>query len=100
VVITNFEKRYKKYVFLDISHKPKNEILSHFPNIASTCLQYGLDITRKSIPIVPAAHYMCGGVRVGLQGEKNVKGLYVAVGALLHIIEGVQLHPLSLDILY
>ncbi|KAL9323318.1 hypothetical protein ACSQ67_008175 [Phaseolus vulgaris] len=72
------KKRDEKYVLLDISHKPKEEILSHFPNISSTCLKYGLDITRHPIPVVPAAHYMCGGVQAGLQGETNVKGLYVA----------------------
>ncbi|KAK4798059.1 hypothetical protein SAY86_030385 [Trapa natans] len=72
------KKRNEKYVLLDISHKPREEILSHFPNIAAECLQYGLDITRDPIPVVPAAHYMCGGVRAGLEGETNVKGLYVA----------------------
>ncbi|KAF8408267.1 hypothetical protein HHK36_007416 [Tetracentron sinense] len=72
------KKRNEKYVFLDISHKPRDEILSHFPNIASECLRYGLDITRQPIPVVPAAHYMCGGVRAGLHGETNVRGLYVA----------------------
>ncbi|CAA3001288.1 L-aspartate oxidase, chloroplastic [Olea europaea subsp. europaea] len=41
-------------------------------------MRYGLDITRQPIPVVPAAHYMCGGVRAGLQGETNVRGLYVA----------------------
>ncbi|KAK4488501.1 hypothetical protein RD792_004265, partial [Penstemon davidsonii] len=72
------KKRNEKYVLLDISHKPKDKILSHFPNIAAECLRYGLDITRQPIPVVPAAHYMCGGVRAGLSGETNVKGLYVA----------------------
>ncbi|QCD95218.1 L-aspartate oxidase [Vigna unguiculata] len=72
------KKRGEKYVLLDISHKPKEEILSHFPNISATCLQHGLDITRHPIPVVPAAHYMCGGVQAGLQGETNVKALYVA----------------------
>lgn len=72
------KKRDEKYVLLDISHKPKEEILSHFPNIASVCLQHGLDITRCPIPVVPAAHYMCGGVQAGLKGETNVLGLYVA----------------------
>lgn len=72
------KKRNEKYVLLDISHKPREKILSHFPNIAAECLKYGLDITRQPIPVVPAAHYMCGGVRAGLQGETNVKGLYVA----------------------
>ncbi|XP_059641589.1 L-aspartate oxidase 2-a, chloroplastic isoform X2 [Cornus florida] len=72
------KKRNEKYVLLDISHKPREKILSHFPNIAAECLLYGLDITRQPIPVVPAAHYMCGGVRAGLQGETNVRGLYVA----------------------
>ncbi|KAG8384826.1 hypothetical protein BUALT_Bualt04G0158700 [Buddleja alternifolia] len=72
------KKRNEKYVLLDISHKTKEKILSHFPNIAAECLQHGLDITRQPIPVVPAAHYMCGGVRAGLQGETNVRGLYVA----------------------
>ncbi|KAJ6751631.1 hypothetical protein OIU85_002097 [Salix viminalis] len=72
------KKRCEKYVLLDISHKAREKILSHFPNIAAECLHYGLDITRQPIPVVPAAHYMCGGVRAGLQGETNVQGLYVA----------------------
>ncbi|XP_068638935.1 L-aspartate oxidase, chloroplastic [Aristolochia californica] len=70
--------RKEKYVLLDISHKPRDEILSHFPNIAAECLKYGLDITCAPVPVVPAAHYMCGGVRAGLNGETNIKGLYVA----------------------
>lgn len=72
------KKRNEKYVLLDISHQPRDKILSHFPNIAAECLQCGLDITQQPIPVVPAAHYMCGGVRAGLQGETNVRGLYVA----------------------
>ncbi|KAK6155189.1 hypothetical protein DH2020_009437 [Rehmannia glutinosa] len=72
------KKRNEKYILLDISHKPREKILSHFPNIAAECLQHGLDITKQPIPVVPAAHYMCGGVRAGLQGETNVRGLYVA----------------------
>ncbi|KVI02953.1 L-aspartate oxidase, chloroplastic isoform X5 [Cynara cardunculus var. scolymus] len=72
------KKRKEKYVLLDISHKGRDKILTHFPNIAAECLKYGIDITRQPIPVVPAAHYMCGGVRAGLQGETNVRGLYVA----------------------
>ncbi|CAM0947183.1 unnamed protein product [Alopecurus aequalis] len=72
------KKRGEKYVLLDISHKPREKILAHFPNIAAECLRHGLDITQQPIPVVPAAHYMCGGVRAGLQGETSVKGLYVA----------------------
>ncbi|KAL6888615.1 hypothetical protein ACP4OV_009641 [Aristida adscensionis] len=72
------KKRGDKYVLLDISHRPREKVLAHFPNIAAECLRYGLDITQQPIPVVPAAHYMCGGVQAGLQGETNVKGLYVA----------------------
>lgn len=72
------KKKNEEYVLLDISHKPRKDILSHFPNIAAECLRYGLDITQQPIPVVPAAHYMCGGVRAGLQGETNIRGLYVA----------------------
>lgn len=72
------KKRNEKYVLLDISHKPRKNILSRFPNIAAECLQYGLDIACQPVPVVPAAHYMCGGVRAGLQGETDVRGLYVA----------------------
>lgn len=72
------KKTGEKYVLLDISHKPREKILSHFPNIAAECLSYGLDITSMPIPVVPAAHYMCGGVLAGLHGETNIKGLYVA----------------------
>lgn len=72
------KKHNDKYVLLDISHKPREKVLAHFPNIAAECMQHGLDITKQPIPVVPAAHYMCGGVRAGLQGETNVRGLYVA----------------------
>lgn len=72
------KKRSERFVLLDISHKPSEQVLSHFPNIAAECLKHGLDITKQPIPVVPAAHYMCGGVRAGLHGETNVKGLYVA----------------------
>ncbi|KAK8956722.1 hypothetical protein KSP39_PZI000757 [Platanthera zijinensis] len=72
------KKTGQRYVLLDISHQPRDKILSHFPNIAAECLRHGLDITSKPIPVVPAAHYMCGGVLAGLHGETNIKGLYVA----------------------
>lgn len=72
------KKHCEKYVLLDISHKPRQQILSHFPNIAAECLSHGLDITSMPIPVVPAAHYMCGGVLAGLHGQTNINGLYVA----------------------
>jgi L-aspartate oxidase len=66
-------------VFLDISHKPADFLQSHFPNILARCLELGIDITRQPIPVVPAAHYSCGGIVTDLHARTDVKGLY-AIG--------------------
>ncbi len=65
-------------VYLDISHKGEAFIREHFPNIHARCLELGIDITRDPIPVVPAAHYTCGGVVCDLTGRTDVSGLYVA----------------------
>jgi len=66
-------------LYLDISHKPKEMIEQHFPNVRATCLEYGIDITRQPIPIVPAAHYTCGGIVTDHNGRTDLEHLY-AVG--------------------
>ena len=67
------------YVCLDVTHKDADETRKHFPHIYAKCLSLGIDITKEFIPVCPSAHYMCGGIKVDLNGESTIKRLY-AVG--------------------
>jgi L-aspartate oxidase len=69
------KKSGDKCVLLDITEKPAAWLRERFPYVYENCLRYGIDISRDPIPVVPAAHYMCGGVRVDIDGKTNLPGL-------------------------
>ncbi len=71
--------RGDEHVFLDVTFKEANDIRNHFPNIYQKCLSIGIDITKDMIPVVPAAHYLCGGIKVDTNGLSSIKNLY-AIG--------------------
>lgn len=64
------------HVYLDVTHKDPGETRRHFPNIYEKCLSLGIDITKDMIPVAPAAHYLCGGIKVDLNGESSIRRLY------------------------
>ena len=71
------------HVHLDISHQPADFLRRTFPNTMAECAKYGIDITRDPIPVVPAAHYTCGGIRTDRHGRTDIPGLY-AIGESAH----------------
>ncbi|MDL2309908.1 L-aspartate oxidase, partial [Parabacteroides sp. OttesenSCG-928-B22] len=73
------KNRGDDFVYLDVTHKDAEETKKHFPTIYEKCLSYGIDITKEYIPVAPAAHYLCGGILVDLDGCSSIKRLY-AVG--------------------
>ncbi len=77
-VDTEMKRRGDKHVLLDLSPISEAKIKERFPHILKTCLEYGIDITREPAPVVPAAHYMCGGVVTDLKGRSNIDGLLCA----------------------
>lgn len=73
------KSRGEDFVYLDVTHRPADSIIEHFPNIYAKCLTIGIDITRDMIPVAPAAHYCCGGVKVDGNGQTTINRLY-AIG--------------------
>ncbi|MBO5835274.1 MAG: L-aspartate oxidase [Bacteroidales bacterium] len=71
--------RGEDHVYLDVTHKDPEETRKHFPNIYKKCLSIGIDITKDYIPVAPAAHYLCGGIKVDLDGQSSIRRLY-AIG--------------------
>ncbi len=72
------KNRGEEFVYLDVTHKPAEETKKHFPNIFKKCLSLGIDITKDMIPVVPAAHYLCGGIKTDLKGRSSIINLYAA----------------------
>lgn len=73
---SEMKKSGDDFVYLDITHRSKEEILTHFPNIYAKCLSIGIDMTRDMIPVTPACHYMCGGILVNEYGRSSIDRLY------------------------
>ena len=69
-------KSGEKHVYIDCTHLNKKAFIKHFPNIYDKCLSIGIDIEKDMIPIVPAAHYTCGGINIDKNGKTNIKNLY------------------------
>ncbi len=75
---TEMKNRGDDHVYLDVTHKDPEETKRHFPNIYEKCLGLGIDITKDYIPVAPAAHYLCGGIKVDLNARSSINRLYAA----------------------
>lgn len=89
-ITDQMNRRGEDHVWLDISHKPREFVLSHFPTIAQRCRETGVDITQEPIPVVPVQHYLCGGIQTGLLAETSVPGLYACGEAACSGLHGAN----------
>jgi L-aspartate oxidase len=88
---TELKKRGEDFVHLDLRHLDPDRVIEHFPHIYHTCLtKYKIDITKEPIPVVPAAHYSCGGVVTDIDGRTSIKGLYCAGEASMTGVHGAN----------
>jgi len=74
--VIEMKKTKSDHIFLDMTHLGKDYLKRRFPNIYKECLKYGIDMAKKPIPVCPTAHYICGGVKIDLDGKTNIKNLY------------------------
>lgn len=89
------KQRGEDHVYLDVTHKDPEETKKHFPNIYKKCLSLGIDITKDYIPVAPAAHYLCGGIKVDLDGQSSIKRLYALGECSCTGLHGATaLHPI------
>lgn len=89
-IITEMNKTGSDHVLLSVTHLPPHRVTTRFPHIYRFCLEHGLDITQKPIPVSPAAHYMMGGIRTNSWGETNISGLFAAGEAACTGVHGAN----------
>jgi L-aspartate oxidase len=89
-IFEQIQKTGVTHVFLDISHKDAGFIKNRFPNIYSTCMKYGIDITKNRIPVAPAEHYCMGGIKTDEYGRTRIEGFYACGEAACNGIHGAN----------
>lgn len=89
-IIFEMQRRSTKHVYLDMRHLYKDFVKKRFPTIYETCLNYGIDITKKPVPVAPAAHYTMGGIKTDMEGKTNINGLFACGEAACTGVHGAN----------